>query len=160
MHKKALCLMAHGGHTAQMRILTDQLKEDLNLCYVINKRHLNNPNLLGLKGEIYPLLGARTITSGLISDILGTLAMFFQALFILLKSNPDAIISTGTSPAIPFSYLGKVTRKKIIFIETWCRVSSRSGSGRLVYPIADLFFVQWKRMKALYARAIYAGRFT
>jgi len=152
--------MAHGGHTAQMRILIDQLKEDLDLCYVINKRHLNNPNLAGLEGETYAILGARTITSGLFSDIWGTLAMFVQALFILLKSNPGAIISTGTSPAIPFSYLGKAIRKKIIFIETWCRVSSRSGSGRLVYPIADLFFVQWTQMRTLYSRAIYAGRLT
>jgi len=157
--KKALLVMAHGGHTKQMRILIDQLKEDLKFCYVVNRHHLSNPNLLGLEGETYSLWGARTITSGLLSDIFGTLAMFFQALFILLRANPDVIISTGTSPAIPFSYLGKLLRKTIIFIETWCRISSRSGTGRLVYPIADLFFIQWKKQQALYPRAIYGGRF-
>jgi len=46
----------------------------------------------------------------------------------------------------------------VIFIESWARVYSKSDSGKLVYPIADLFFVQWKEMEKVYPHAIYAGR--
>lgn len=141
-----------------MLLLIDKLKDRVDLCFVVNKHHLSNPNLLGLEGKIYSLFGARTITSGLISDICGTFVMFVQALIILLRSRPDAVVSTGTSPAVPFSYVGKIIRRIIIFIETWCRIYSRSASGRLVYPIADLFLIQWKQMKTLYPRAVYAGR--
>ena len=29
---------------------------------------------------------------------------------------------------------------------------------KYIYPIADLFFVQWKTMKSVYPKAIYVGR--
>ncbi|MEK6909902.1 MAG: polysaccharide biosynthesis protein, partial [Candidatus Aenigmatarchaeota archaeon] len=38
------------------------------------------------------------------------------------------------------------------------RVRKPSKSGKLVYPIANLFFVQWEDLKSEYPRAVYAGR--
>jgi UDP-N-acetylglucosamine:LPS N-acetylglucosamine transferase len=151
--------MGHGGHTRQMCILIKELEGKTKLCYVVNKKHLPNPNIKGLEGEIYPIIGARTITSRFFYNVWGTLAMFLQAFLIYLKARPDMVISTGTSPAIPFMILGKFMRIKTVFIESWSRPYNLSTSGRLMYPIVDLFFVQWKSLAKRYRKAVYKGRF-
>ena len=46
---------------------------------------------------------------------------------------------------------------KIIYIETFANSETKSLTGRLVYPIADLFIVQWESMLKLYPKAIYGG---
>lgn len=157
MPKKVLLVMSHGGHTKQMLLLDERLKQKVDICYLVLKRE--RFGLDKMQGKIFKIFGARKKDSGLIYDIFGTLVMIIQSFLILIKARPLAIISSGTSSAVPISYLGKLLGKKVIFIESWSRVCDQSLSGRLIYPIADLFFVQWKKMKAFYPKAIYAGRF-
>ena len=73
-------------------------------------------------------------------------------LFITIK--PDIIISTGTHTTVPMCYIGKIFRKKIVYIETYANITKKTLSGKMVYPISDLFIVQWKQMKKLYPKAI------
>jgi hypothetical protein len=54
-------------------------------------------------------------------------------------------------------YWGKMLGKKIIYFETFARVTDKTISGKLVYPIADLFFVQWESMLKIYPKALYKG---
>lgn len=70
--------------------------------------------------------------------------------WILLKERPNVIISTGATFTVPFCYVGKLFGMKIIFIETFTKIHSKSGAGRRVYPIADLFLVQWEEMLSVY----------
>ena len=77
---------------------------------------------------------------------------------ILLKEKPALIISTGSEIAIPAFYLAKIFRIKTIFIETWTRVIQPSGTGRVVYPVSDVFLVQWERLLPEYGKkAKYEG---
>ena len=46
---------------------------------------------------------------------------------------------------------------KVIYLETFARVNDRSLTGRLVYPIADLFLVQWESLLEFYPKAKYVG---
>lgn len=82
----------------------------------------------------------------------------FQSYRILKKENPDIIISTGAGVAVPACYLAKLLGKKVVFLESFCRVKTPSLSGKIVYPIADLFLVQWKDMLPRYGKkAMYWG---
>lgn len=65
---------------------------------------------------------------------------------ILLRERPDVLISLGAEIAIPFFYLAKVFNIKTLFIESWCRISTLSKTGQLLYPIADEFWVQWPQL--------------
>ncbi len=156
MGKKALLVMSHGGHTKEMLLLDEKIKSKVDTSYLILSEDQFIPQKRGKK--IFRIFGARTRDSGFIHDIFGTFAMIIQSIWILIKTKPDAIISCGTSSAVPISYIGKILGKKIIFIESMSRIYHHSLSGRLIYPIADLFFVQWKTMKKVYPKAIYAGR--
>ena len=84
---------------------------------------------------------------------------FVQTLGILFKEKPHIIISTGAGVALSTCFLGKfILRAKIIFIESFCRIDKPSITGKLVYPISDLFFVQWEKLLKKYGnKAIYRG---
>jgi beta-1,4-N-acetylglucosaminyltransferase len=68
---------------------------------------------------------------------------------------PDAVLSTGAALAVPFFIIGKLHRRRCVYVESLTRTESLSLSGRLVYPLADAFFVQWPN--AARRRARYTG---
>jgi UDP-N-acetylglucosamine:LPS N-acetylglucosamine transferase len=78
---------------------------------------------------------------------------------IFLKERPKLVFSTGSEIAVPAFYIGKMLfRTKLIFLETATRVVQPSLTARLLYPITDLFLVQWPSLqKALGRKARYEG---
>ena len=83
--------------------------------------------------------------------------LFSRARKILRREKPDMVITTGALLAFPFCLLGKMMGAKIVYVESFARVHSRSLTGRLVYPFADLFLVQWETMLELYPKAKFVG---
>jgi beta-1,4-N-acetylglucosaminyltransferase len=83
---------------------------------------------------------------------------FFQVVGILLKEKPDVVITTGAGIAIPLCYVAKAMGKRIVYIESFCRVDKKSVTGRILYPIADVFLIQWKELLGKYGdKAKYIG---
>ena len=81
----------------------------------------------------------------------------FRALNILRKERPDLIISSGAAPAVPFFWIGKLMGAKTIYLEVYDRIDKPTLSGKLCYPVADCFIVQWEEMKQVYPKAINLG---
>lgn len=81
----------------------------------------------------------------------------FKSFKAYLKVRPDLIIATGAHTTVPICYIAKLFGKKVIFIETFANITTKTLSGKLVYPIADLFLVQWEDMLKLYPNAKYRG---
>ena len=80
-----------------------------------------------------------------------------KTLEIFFKEKPDVVISTGALATIPMCIIAKVFRKKIIFIESFAKINSPTLTGKLVYKLADQFYVQWEEMKKFYPNAICKG---
>lgn len=76
----------------------------------------------------------------------------FLSIKILLKEKPDLIVSTGAAPAIPFFYIGKLFGAKVVYIEVYDRIEKPTITGKVVYPISDLFILQWEEQKKFYPR--------
>lgn len=76
---------------------------------------------------------------------------------VLHREKPDLIISTGAAVAVPFFYLGKLMRKKLIYIEVFDRMDKPTLTGKLVYRITDQFIVQWEGMRKVYPKAVNLG---
>ena len=53
--------------------------------------------------------------------------------------------------------IAKILGSKIIYIETFANITTKTITGKLVYKFADLFIVQWKSMLELYPNAKYGG---
>jgi beta-1,4-N-acetylglucosaminyltransferase len=80
-----------------------------------------------------------------------------RAARLFMKEKPDVVISTGAGMAIPFCYLCKAMGRKVVFIETLAAIDKPSMSGKIIYPISDLFITQWKRNLKFYPKAVYGG---
>lgn len=89
--------------------------------------------------------------------ILNFIALFIKSFKIYFNERPDVVITTGALVSYPICVIAKLFRKKIVYIESFARVNSKSLTGRLIYPISDLFLVQWKEMLELYPKAKYVG---
>jgi UDP-N-acetylglucosamine:LPS N-acetylglucosamine transferase len=146
-----ICLACtHGGHLDEITRLLDIFKEYDYFFVTYNSeatRNLENAYLIKFEEKC---LKAKIM---LIKTLM-------KAIKILIKEKPDVIISTGGGEiAVPFCYISKMLGAKVIFIECSARVTTPSGGGRLVYPIADLFLVQWESLLRKYGnKAKYWGR--
>ncbi|MDT8858814.1 UDP-N-acetylglucosamine transferase subunit ALG14 [Alkalihalobacillus sp. MEB130] len=80
-----------------------------------------------------------------------------KSYFLFLRERPDVIVTTGAHTAVPMCYIAKLFGRKVIYIESFAKTTTPTLSGRLVYPIADLFIVQWESMKDVYPKAVYGG---
>lgn len=76
---------------------------------------------------------------------------------VLRKEKPDLIISSGAAVAVPFFYLGKLFGAKTIYIEVFDRIDKPTMTGKMVYPVADKFVVEWEEMKKVYPKAVNLG---
>ncbi len=83
--------------------------------------------------------------------------LFFRTLQILLREKPDFIITTGALVAYPFCVIGKLLGIKVIYVESFARVTHPSMTGKLVYNLSDLFMVQWEDMLTNYPKSMLGG---
>lgn len=74
------------------------------------------------------------------------------------RERPELVVSTGAEIAIPAVCVAKLLRIPVIYVECGAQVRTPSGSGRVIYHLADAFFVQWPELLGAYGpRARYAG---
>lgn len=81
----------------------------------------------------------------------------FLAFKILRSENPDLIVTSGAAVSIPFFLLGKIMRKKLIYVEVFDRIDKPTVSGKFCYKFADIFVVQWEEQLKVYPKAINLG---
>jgi UDP-N-acetylglucosamine:LPS N-acetylglucosamine transferase len=159
MRKNVLFILGSGGHTSQMIELSKDLKDKINYFYLIQKDDILSEKKILFKGKIIKVKRNADFNENKFNTFFKTIFSFFKAIKIIKKNKIDVLISCGPGISIPFFYAGKLLGKKLIFIESWSRVTQKSISGKLIYPIADLFFVQWKENLKNYPKALYRGRF-
>jgi UDP-N-acetylglucosamine:LPS N-acetylglucosamine transferase len=75
----------------------------------------------------------------------------------LRRERPDVVVSDGAGVALPFFVVAKVLGIRTAYIEVYDRIDSRTLTGRLCRPFADLFCVQWEEQRARYPRATLIG---
>ncbi len=81
----------------------------------------------------------------------------FKSLFLYFRIHPDYIITTGAHTAGPMCLIGKIFGSKVIYIETFANINTKTITGRLLYPVADRFIVQWPSMTKIYKDSIDGG---
>ncbi|MDO4394866.1 MAG: PssD/Cps14F family polysaccharide biosynthesis glycosyltransferase [Mycoplasmatota bacterium] len=152
--KKVLFIASTGGHLNELMQLSPIFdKYDYQLITEKTKSNLSFKDKY--PGRVnYLVYGTK---DKIITYPFKLLYNCFKSLFLYLKIHPKYIVTTGTHTAVPMCYIGKLFGSKIIFIETFANSETKTLSGKLVYPIANLFIVQWENMLKLYPKAIYGG---
>ncbi len=142
------CLACSGGGHLSELVQLHALYEKAN-CFFLTDHRENSDELAKTERVFFVKCPRRNPINFVIN--------LFQSLKIFLSEKPDAVISTGADTAIAFCIIAKLFGKKLVFIESFCRVSEPSISARIAYPFSDLFFVQWSSMKKFFKRAVFAG---
>ncbi len=98
--------------------------------------------------------------SSLFAVFLTAFVNLFQFIQIFWKEKPSILFSTGAEIAVPAFYIGKILfRTQLIYLETLTRVEALSYAAKVLYPIVDLFLVQWSELlKKAGPKAVYGGR--
>ena len=152
--KRVMFIASTGGHLQELLQLKGMFK-DYNYSLITEK----TKSKLYLKEEY----GKRVkfLLYGTKHNILiypfKLLINCFISLFYYFKFRPDYIVTTGVHTAGPMCCIGKIFGSKIIYIETFANIVTKTVTGRMLYPISDKFIVQWESMKELYPKADFGG---
>jgi len=150
--KKVLFISSLGGHLTQLLQLKPLFEE--YDYHIITEKSIITEDLSKQYRMSFLVYGARNYLFRYIFKISYN---FFKSLYYFLREKPDVIVTTGAHTAVPMCYIAKIFGKKVVFIESFAKTSTPTMSGKLVYPIADLFIVQWKEMKKHYPKAVHGG---
>ena len=152
--KKVLFISSTGGHLKELL----QLKKLFGKydSYLITEK---TDSTKKLKDEYKEKMGYMVFGTKdhMLTNPYKLLAKCFISVYYFIKIRPKYIVTTGTHTAGPICYLGKIFGSKIIYIETMANINRKTQTGRLIYPIADLFIVQWESMLKIYPKAVYGG---
>ena len=149
--KKVLFISSTGGHLSELMNLKP-IFENYNY-HIITEKDITTKALKEEYKDRVSYLPYCT-RSKMFSYIFIYSFLILKTVYLFFKIRPDIIISTGTHTTVPMCYLGKLFDKKIIYIETFANITRKTLTGKILYPIAALFIVQWEEMKKLYPKAV------
>lgn len=144
------CISSHGGHLHE---LEEALKnvDQKNMYWVTYK---TKHTLMVMKSKHRKCY--------FIIDPVTNKFLFFvnalQSLWHLLIEKPNVVISTGAGMTFPTLFFAKkLLKAKIIYIESAAAVVEATKTAKRVYPMSDLFLIQWEELKKEFPNAIYTG---
>lgn len=146
-----ICFAASsGGHYEQLLMLKPLM--DKYDSFVITEKTLYTAKIKGEKMYYMEQVNRKEKTF-IPRMIVNTVRSFS----IFRKERPDVVICTGVLAMIPICLIAKLRGKKLIYIESFAKVTSATLTGKLIYKFADQFYVQWPQMQKLYPKALYLG---
>ncbi len=90
-------------------------------------------------------------------NLLNAAKNFFLAWPTLLRIRPDLVVSNGAGVSVPFFIAAKILGIRTVYIECFDRITMPTLSGRMCYPISDVFCVQWPEQLASHPEAVNVG---
>ncbi|OQR82943.1 UDP-N-acetylglucosamine transferase subunit ALG14 [Achlya hypogyna] len=168
---RTLVVLGSGGHTTEMLKLIKRLQRSryTPLAFVVAatdhtsrekaKQERQNPDI-----TFFEIPRSREVGQSWITTVFSTAKAFLHCMIIVLRYQPDLLLCNGPGTCIPLCaavlllrFVGLKTDAKIIFCESFARVTHLSLSGKLLYPVVDEFVVHWPQLQAAYPRSRYLG---
>ena len=147
--KKVLFISSTGGHLRELMKL-EPLFKDYDYSIITEKDSTTID--LQKKYKIYYV--PYSTRSKIISYFFKYTFVILKSIILFIRIKPDGIVTTGTHTVVPICFFGKLFKRKIIYIETYANITKKTLTGIILYPISDLFIVQWREMKNLYPKAV------
>jgi beta-1,4-N-acetylglucosaminyltransferase len=144
MSSKVLLVASSGGHVLQLLQLADLWSKE--------RRHwvtFERSDAVSLLAD-ERVTWAHYPTNRNLPNLVRNLGL---ALKMVRRGDVQAIVTTGAGVAVPFAIVGHFARVNVVYIESMARITAPSLTGRLVYPFADTFFIQWPGLQRHFKRA-------
>lgn len=147
--KVEVCLVASdGGHLNQLLIISKGLR--LNTSIIVTEKSAVSKSVQNV--EFLKLVNRKELMF-----IPLVLCNSILSLRYYWKYRPQVIISTGALSTVPLCIIGKLFDSRVMFIESFAKTNSPTVTGKLMYHVADVFFVQRESMLKFYPKAIFKG---
>ena len=147
MEKKIIYISSMGGHLKELLALKKSMKHFKS--YIVTEKtdatsflkdlqktknnkstnNCNNDNDIFFEEVYYLPYGTK---KNIFKYFIIFLMMIFKSIYILLKIRPKAIVTTGTHTAVPICYIGKIFGVKIVYIETFANITTKTLAGKII----------------------------
>ena len=138
-----------GGHLVQLYQLQPWWKEHERVWVTFQK--VDSVSLLADEHVVW----AYHPTTRNLHNLLRNLVLAWR---LLRSYRPRVVVSTGAGVAFPFFVIARLLGMRTVYIEVYDRIDVPTLTGRLCYPLSDLFLLQWEEQKRLYRRGRVIGR--
>lgn len=146
--RKILFVASNGGHLLQLKQLAELWPQD--------RRHW----VTFKKSDALSLLSEERVTWAFYPtnrSLRNLVRNLWLAWEVVRFRDVQAVVTTGAGVAVPFVWVARLRKVRTVYIESMARISEPSLTGRLVYPVADTFIVQWPELMHVFKRAKYHG---
>lgn len=157
---KTLIILGSGGHTTEMLRIVKNL--DFNKYFPRIYIHAQSDKMSASKirevegkiedYKIVSIFRSREVGQSYSSSVATTLIALIHSITFLWSENPDLILCNGPGTGVPlclgafFFRVFFLSKTRLIFIESFCRVKSFSLTGKILYYFADDIIVQWPEL--------------
>ena len=143
---RVMLVSSSGGHLAQLHELKPWWSKHERMWVTFDKKDATSL----LEGE--KTVWAHHPTTRNVKNLIRNV---FLAWSIVRRWRPELIVTTGAGVAFPFFLVAKVCRVKTVYLEVYDRRDTLTG--RLCYPLTDLFLLQSEDQRRRYPRAQVIG---
>jgi UDP-N-acetylglucosamine:LPS N-acetylglucosamine transferase len=77
---------------------------------------------------------------------LALVKMFLQVAWVLIKTRPDIVVTTGAAPGFAAIVFGRLVGAKTIWIDSIANVETLSYSGQQARSWAHVWLTQWEHL--------------
>ncbi|KAL8424549.1 hypothetical protein Efla_005655 [Eimeria flavescens] len=174
-----LVVLGSGGHTTEMlRLLegfnlrrfrcffllanSDRMSESQARELLQSNKSLQGHSLDDLV-QFASITRCRDVGQPLWRVPLRALRAFFSSLLFVFRSHPRLVLVNGPGTCVPVVAAALVYEfitaapLRVVYVESFCRVTSLSLSGSLLFPLANRFLVQWQPLAAAFPSADFSG---
>ncbi len=144
---RVLAVSSGGGHWVELRRLRPAW-DDADVTYVVTDpgyrgEVLEDPP--GPRGKPSQMLHVPDANK---TQKLRMLWLALCSLWIVVRTRPDVVISTGAAPGYFAIRFGKMLGARTIWVDSIANAEELSVSGRLAKPYSDLWLTQWPHLSS------------
>lgn len=132
--KKVLAVASGGGHWKQLMLISPAFNHE-NVKYITTLDGLPEQNNI----SNYAIVQDSNKT-----EKFKLILTFIQVFKVFISFRPDVIVTTGAAPGFFCLVLGKLFRKKTIWVDSIANAETLSLCGRLSLKVADKTLTQWE----------------
>jgi UDP-N-acetylglucosamine:LPS N-acetylglucosamine transferase len=146
--QRVLLVTSPGGHLVQLKALEGWWQEHQRVWVTFDAADVRS----ALAGE--RIVAAHHPTTRNLLNLVRNTVLAFR---LLRRDRPDLVVSAGAGVAVPFFWLAWLLGIRTVYLEVFDRIDSPTLTGRLCYPVATHFLVQWEEQRQFYPEGINVG---
>ena len=148
-----LLVCSAGGHLLQLLALREVWEAAPHAWVTFDR---SDARTLLRDETVVCAFGPTNRTFGLVA-LANTVRNLLLAWRVIGRFRPCVILTTGAGVAVPFAWIGRLRRVRVVYVESFTRIDRPSLSCRLIAPVADRVYGQWPDFTAAVPKARYAG---